>query len=152
MYFFNINRLAGQYLPRMLRGGSLEIWIQCLLYPIRSLQEQFTAFRETSEEEVWTNGQVCRLRYTLNKLYDPVQKRITVTDSTDRPNYDFDVNINDDAAGVLILYNDPAKYVYFYDNQPVIISDETDSSLTQRVTDTVNRYKLFGKKFRVVVL
>ena len=151
-YFFNQNRLIGQFLAPVFRDiAALRIWIEVMLTPIEAIKQNFDVFRVESQDELLRNGQVCNLTYLLNNLFDNDLRRIAVVDSLLYPDCDFDVNVHDDYLNALILSNMTGRPVILSDSVALSIVNQSDIGLAVSVSNIVKRYKITGKSFRVVM-
>jgi len=81
MYNIDWNRLISYLLPAPIRKAKFVALISAMLSPILSLDNSFSIFRNKISEEINTNGQVVKLQAGLNRNYDPIEKRITITDA-----------------------------------------------------------------------
>jgi hypothetical protein len=74
------NILVLDNIPTMLRKPSLAVFAQILLKPIDSLYYKWYHWREDNIYKIEHTGQVCSLRGSLNDKFDPVERRIYITD------------------------------------------------------------------------
>lgn len=151
IYEINFQRLAIILLPTFLRKPIRVAFVQALLAPVKLLYRDFMAKRTSVIYDLEHNGQVCRLRKLLNDQFDPVLRRIRITDGN--------------------LY--PRKYIYTNaEEQPKYLgtvylrqtSDYADSGVDFRVVvpsgfalvpvlaqmnATINYYKLAAKRYKI---
>jgi hypothetical protein len=81
MWFnINYNQLALLLLPTFLRKPVIVAYIQSLLVPIDKLYYKWSVFRVDNLYRIKHTGQVFSLRKSLNDRFDPVQRRIYITD------------------------------------------------------------------------
>lgn len=80
IFDLNYDKLAIMLLPSFLRKQKTVAFIQALLMPIKLLYRDFTAKRSSNLYNLSHNGQVCRLRKLLNDNFDPIDRRIYITD------------------------------------------------------------------------
>lgn len=152
----NFNRLALLLLPTFWRKPILSNIACSIIAPFNYLHTHFYQFREDFNYRLGHNGQVCYLRAILNDLFDPEERRITITD-------------NEVASNVFVLHHrkeriqllpDRSKGMFlinrkgfggingydFYINIPAEISEVTDLS---RLKTIINTYKLASKRFLI---
>jgi hypothetical protein len=78
IFRINFKKLAQLLLPTFLRKPVITAFVNAFVQPLERLNEQFTLFRVSKEQQMSYNSQVCYLRKMLNDLFDPVQRRITI--------------------------------------------------------------------------
>lgn len=83
VYDIRIKRFALLLLPPRWRKPLLAAWVQSSVQPINVLYGQFMRWRSETEYRLGHNGQVCYLRAVLNDLFDPIDRRITITDEVE---------------------------------------------------------------------
>lgn len=76
----DFNRLAVLLLPTRLRQSRMIAWVKVLVSPIVSLHYKFQQKRANDLYKLAHNGQVCYLRKALNDEFDPIERRIKITD------------------------------------------------------------------------
>lgn len=79
-YDVNIKRLGLLLLPTFWRKPILATFVYATVTPLSYIYTQFTLFRRESDYRLTHNGQVCYLRAVLNDQFDPIERRITITD------------------------------------------------------------------------
>lgn len=78
----DFNRLAVLLLPTRLRQSKMIAWVKVLVSPIVSLHYNFRQKRNEDLYKLAHNGQVCYLRKALNDKFDPIERRIKITDGS----------------------------------------------------------------------
>lgn len=80
--WFNIdwNVLAVDNIPPMLRKPSTSALAQIILKPLGSLYYQWHQWRKENIYKLEHTGQVCSLEGSLNDKFDPIERRIYITD------------------------------------------------------------------------
>lgn len=159
MQWFSINfsRLVVLLLPIDLRKIKTIKYLQALVEPIRYLYQQFLDFRLSMIYENQINGQVINLERVLNDTFDPIERRIYITDGD---------------------YFEPPVFYEEWKNKPVIFYAEGDSrnpiyysvdnadnvvsvnfyvhvpnavfTEKTRIRALVNKYKAFGRLFEIM--
>ena len=161
MPLFNVNwnRFAIWNLPNEIRNIELVQFVLALFQPIKDAYNRFIQFREEQLYEIQINGQVIKLERVLNDTIDPIDRRIYITDGD---------------------YYEPPVFYEEWENKPVIFYDEGDpenpifysiDDLDNRITFNffvhvpqsiffestrmralVNKYKIFGRTFEIVII
>lgn len=80
-YDVEYKKLAVLLLPMCLRQRTLTALLSALVTPVQWLSERFAEYRRLKDIRLEHNGQVCRQRGLLNDQFDPVARRIRVTDN-----------------------------------------------------------------------
>ena len=83
VYDLRIKRFALLLLPIRWRKPLIAAWVQSSVQAINVLYGQFMQWRANIEYRLEHNGQVCYLRSVLNDLFDPIERRITITDEVE---------------------------------------------------------------------
>lgn len=81
-YSVDWNRYIRHKVPGALRKVVHLAWLNALVTPIKTVQLAFENYRAQVSQRLQITGQVRILRYWLNELYDPSDRRIDVIDST----------------------------------------------------------------------
>ena len=115
-------------------------------------------YYRSGDSEYTINGQVCRLRGLLNDLFDPVDRRITVTEEVSnvgdivlhRREVQRAVRLPARGSGRMVVLNrrgyGGVSGYDFWVNIPVALLDEID---TDRVRAVVDSYKLASKRYQI---
>ena len=90
-YEVNIKRFALLLLPTFWRKPLLATLAYAMVSPLGYLHTRFVLFRRDTVYRLTHNGQVCYLRAVLNDQFDPIERRITITEEAA-------------SAGVLMLH------------------------------------------------
>lgn len=79
---FDINwqYFAVQMLPIKWRDSATILFLKCLLRPINDIYIKWYNWRLENIYKLEHSGQVCYLRGSLNDKFDPIQRRIYITD------------------------------------------------------------------------
>lgn len=80
LYNINWNIFTTILLPTFLRGARMVAWLKCLVSPIQLLHQYFLEFRLDAIYKVEHTPQVYSMELVLNEEFDPVEKRIYITD------------------------------------------------------------------------
>lgn len=156
-YDVNIKRLGLLLLPTFLRRPMLASLLYAVLTPLSYLHTRFMLFRQDATYRLGHNGQVCYLRAVLNDLFDPEQRRISVTDTAKSVGVLF-VHCREKAQAVLIRQRNEESMLLInrrgfggasgYDfivNVPLAIRGLDES----RLRAVINTYKLVSKRFAI---
>jgi hypothetical protein len=79
-YKIDWNILALDNTPTMLRKPAFAAFAQILLKPLNSLYYKWCHWRIDNIYKLEHTGQVCSLRGSLNDKFDPIERRIYITD------------------------------------------------------------------------
>ena len=157
-YEVNFKRFALLMLPTFWRRPILATIAYAMVSPFSYLHTRFVLFSRESVYRLTHNGQVCYLRAVLNDQFDPIERRITVTEDAE-------------GMGDLILYKRdeykhhllPARETGratiinrrgfggvngfdFWVNIPMALYETVDVT---RLKATVGTYKLASKRFSI---
>lgn len=157
-YDVNFKRLALLLLPTFRRRPLLAAVAYASVSPLQWLHTRFMLWRRDTDYRLLHNGQVCRLRGLLNDLFDPIERRITVTEEA--PNvgnilfYKREmqraVRLPVRGSGRTVVLNrrgyGGVSGYDFWVNIPVALLGETD---TDRLRAVVDAYKLASKRYQI---
>ena len=79
-YEVNIKRFALLLVPTFWRRPILATLAYAMVSPLGYLHTRFVLFRRDTVYRLTHNGQVCYLRAVLNDQFDPIERRITITE------------------------------------------------------------------------
>lgn len=157
-YDVNFKRLALLLLPQGLRKPVLAALTYAAVSPLNYLHTKFVLFQRETDYRLTHSGQVCYLRAVLNDQFDPVERRITITE---------DIR---DAAPLMLWHRSEDKAMLlparetrqalianrrgfggvnafdFWVNIPVSLLEAVDVA---RLKAIVNTYKLASKRFSI---
>lgn len=80
IYQIDFNRWATLLIPTALRNSRFIAWVKVLVSPIVYLHQQFLKKRSEDIYRLTHNSQVRLLRKVLNDAFDPIKRRIVLTD------------------------------------------------------------------------
>lgn len=154
-YDISLKKLAMLVTPTFLRKPVLSAFLFASISPVQHLQQLFSNYRIDTMYLLKHNGQICYLRAMLNDYFDPVLRRITITENS---GIGEPVTLYKREVGrfFMIKMRDAARTkIYrrgygsvggldFWVNVPtdVEFSDE-------RIRAMVNMYKLVSKRFNI---
>ena len=72
--------IADNKVFQILNGLTLAAFVKVLLSPLQRLLDLLDAYIAAKRYELTFNGQICYLEHILNDKYDPILRRITITD------------------------------------------------------------------------
>ena len=105
-------------IPVLLRGTVMFAWVKCLVAPCKYVHANVMSFRNNILYRLRHTGQVYSLEAALNDVFDPVSRRITITDGPYKE--------------ALYLYLDAEEEpVYLYldsENEPVYMYTDAESA------------------------
>lgn len=154
MFNVDFKDIVLKWLEPDLRLPKILDFIYSMMKPLKSINNDFQAFRNHVNYKLLFNGQVIYLERYLNDVYDPINRRIFITDAIRKPiNYVYNK-----------LEDKPKIYVYNESelHTPIFLynKSESDGSITFWVnipeeityntiviTAQINIYKMAGKGF-----
>mgnify|MGYP000252482231 FL=1 len=69
-------------LPTFYRKPLIAAFAQSMVQGVNIVYGNFMRWRQDKQYRLSHNGQVCYLRAVLNDQFDPIERRITITDGT----------------------------------------------------------------------
>lgn len=157
-YDVNFKRLALLLLPTSWRRPIIASITYAMVSPFSYIYTHFMRFRSESNYRLTHNGQVCYLRAVLNDTFDPIERRITITDQTTNiGNITLHLRSENQekllpqrgAIKIMIINRRGFGGVNGYDswiNIPAVLYASID---TTRVKAIVANYKLASKRFSI---
>lgn len=161
IYNIDFTRLITWLFPPKLRAEILLNWLKALVSPISSLYNAWKLYYSDVAIRLSITSQVCSIEGYLNDIFDPVQRRITITDTLN----DTVILIHKDEANLpLKLY---IAYSAGIDNNLItVISDDSNYgnsgydfnvkipfllNINQefRLKSIIDTYKLAGKRYKI---
>jgi len=153
----DFKRFAIELLPTCLRRPVMNGLLRSLMQGIVIAYMEFLSWKEERDYEIKHNGQVCHLRGMLNDAFDPIRRKITITD-TEEKETDHVFIFKRETARVRRLRHRKAELPViinvqgfggaagsnFTVNVPMEVAEEADMA---RLRAMVNTYKLAGKKW-----
>ncbi len=79
-YDIDYKKLAVMLLPIVLRKAVITVFVYVLVKPVQMTANAFDKYRTDTDYRLSHNCQVCYLRAMLNDKFDPLQRRIVITD------------------------------------------------------------------------
>lgn len=159
IYTINWSRLIALLLPNDLRKVKLLNYLIALITPLKEDYNEFLQFRATQLYDAEINGQTIKLERVLNDTFDPIDRRIYITDGEyyEPPTF-YEEWKN---KPVIFLYEGHDDNPTFYsinniDNRVsfnffVHVPSEVWHDRT-RLRALVDKYKAFGRTFEVVLI
>lgn len=156
IYNVNFKELILLLLPTFLRKPVMVAFTQTAAEPVIAVKFTFDDFRNDVNYRLYHNGQVCYLRAVLNDYFDPVLRRITITDAANDMNLSavylrsesrFLMMPQRQSGGAIILNRRGFSGTTGYDftvNVPSELADQND-----RITAITNAYKLVSKRYSI---
>lgn len=158
IYDIRFKRLALLLLPTFWRRPLFAAMIYAAVQPLQELHTRFQRWRRDTDYRVRHNGQVCHLQALLNDLFDPFERRITLTDQA--ANIGTAILHGREAArpvSVPLRGTVPALILWrrgetdnancdFWINLPLALYGEVD---TARLKAVVNTYKPASKRYSI---
>ncbi len=161
MPLFNINwsRFTVWHLPTDLRKIKTVQYVLALYEPIKDSYNRFVQFMNDQLYDAKINGQVIKLERVLNDTFDPIDRRIYISDGEyyDAPTF-YEEWKNEpvifyaegDTRNPVFWSTDALNNrvsVNFYVNVPQAIFFDS-----ARMRALVNKYKVFGRTFEIKII
>lgn len=157
-YDVNFKRLALLLLPTFWRKPLLATIAYAAVSPLCYLHTRFVLFRRDSVYRISHNGQVCHLRAVLNDQFDPIERRITITETAGSAGV-LMLRERDQQQGQLLPIRASGRAVLvnrrgfggvnaydFWVNVPAAVFESADAT---RLKAIVGTYKLASKRFSI---
>lgn len=157
-YDVNFKRLALLLLPTFLRRPLLAAFAYAFVSPLQYLHTRFILWKRESDYRLEHNGQVCYLRALLNDKFDPIERRITITETVENVGF-INMHKREEDSAVLVPCRESGQILIlnrrgyggasgydFWVNLPLVLYDKVD---IMQVRAVVNTYKLASKRFSI---
>lgn len=157
-YDISVKRLALLLLPTFWRRPLFAALAYAAVSPLQALHTRFMQWRQDADYRLRYNGQVCHLRAVLNDLFDPGERRITITDNAENVG-NITLHTRDATRSVLLPRRASGRAVIlnrrgyggvsgvdFWVNLPLDLFGRVDLAQVKAV---VNTYKLSSKRFSI---
>lgn len=157
-YEVNFKRFALLLLPTFWRKPILATIAYAMVSPLSYLHTRFILFRRESNYRLTHNGQVCYLRAVLNDQFDPIERRITITETAGNMGI-LMLYEREEEKGQLLPIRESGRSVIvnrrgfgginafdFWVNIPGVLYDTVDVT---RLKAIVSTYKLASKRFSI---
>lgn len=157
-YDVNFKRLALLLLPTFWRKPLLATILYAVVSPLSYLHTRFILFRQDSNYRLTHNGQVCYLRAVLNDTFDPIARRVTITETNDNIGNITLYHRSEDKSKILPQRNSGKVMIInrrgfggingfdFWINLPFALYGTIDITRAKAI---VNTYKLASKRFSI---
>ncbi|MEG1842423.1 MAG: hypothetical protein RR221_06885 [Alistipes sp.] len=159
-YDIDFTKLTMLLLPTFWRKGLLAVLACALTSSVMYLHSAFMQYRARINYRLTHNGQVCYLRSALNDAFDPIGRRITITEFLDEVSSTsvymrcegraITLPRRDDGTSMIINsrgFTGAARYDFDV-RVPVVLSGADDL----RLWAMVSTYKLSAKRFTVTYI
>ena len=133
-------------------------WLECMVQPLKQLNEQFLAYVENVRFLLNLTGQRIYMEEYLNRLFDSAYRRITIIEGNPRervylfrksegqtPTYLFRKS---EGQPPVYLFR-KGEYATEYDFIVCIPEDINTPSLVEQISSVVNDYKAAGMRFNI---
>ena len=158
-YDVNFKRLALLLLPTFWRRPLFAAMAYAAVSPLQYLHTRFILWKRESDYRLEHNGQVCYLRALLNDKFDPIDRRITITETVENVGFitlhkreeDAEVLVPRRGSGRILILNRrgyggrPGKVAEGHEF-PLALYDKLDITQVRAVVDA---YKLASKRFSI---
>lgn len=157
-YDVNFKRLALLMLPTFWRKPLLGTFAYAMVSPLNYLHTKFVLFQRATDYRLTHNGQVCYLRAVLNDQFDPIERRITITEDASGVGPLMLWRRSEERAELLPMRDSGLAFIVnrrgfdgvnafdFWVNIPVALLEGVDIT---RLKAIVNTYKLASKRFSI---
>ena len=151
-------RLALLLLPTFWRRPLFAALTYAAVSPLQYLHTRFMLWKRDTDYRIQHNGQVCYLRALLNDMFDPIDRRFTITKTAENVGF-VTLHKREQSEAVLIPRRGSGRIVIlnrrgfggingydFWINIPIALYGEVDIAQVKAV---VNSYKLASKRFSI---
>ena len=157
-YDVNFKRLVLLMLPTFWRKPLLATIAYAAVSPLNYLHTKFVLFQRSTDYRLTHNGQVCYLRAVLNDQFDPIERRITITEDAGNVGPLMLWQRSEERAQLLPMRETWQAFIVnrrgfeginsfdFWVNIPVVLLEAVDIT---RLKAIVNTYKLASKRFSI---
>jgi hypothetical protein len=157
-YDVNFKRLALLLLPTFWRKPLLGALTYAMVTPLNYLHTKFVLFQRATDYRLTHNGQVCYLRAVLNDRFDPIERRIAITEDTSNIWPLMLWHRSEDHSELLPMRETGRALIVnrrgfvgvnsfdFWVNIPVALLEAVDVTRLRAIVDT---YKLASKRFSI---
>ena len=158
LYAWLLAELVRNLLPAYLRQLKRMAWLESLLAPADDIQQDFVRWGQTTLYALDFTGQVISLERRLNDEFDPVLRRIYLSDdayiqesflfrdattnSSEETEFLFYDGTHSSGEAFWLYQDGYAGEVDFYVNVPASLAYDAP-----RLTALVHQYKMAGKRF-----
>jgi hypothetical protein len=151
----NVTRLA----PPAWRRSFLLAWLEALLKPVATLNQEFITWVAAKRIELTYNGQTIHLERMLNDLYDNTLRRIKIEHSMDTREFDYLISEGQPQDfDYLISEAAPARYDKYQNERVVVFIDgfrvrfpNALANKESQIIGRVLRYKTAGIKYEILI-
>ncbi len=158
-YDVNIKRLALLTLPTWLRRPLAGALIYAGVAPLGRLLQELRAYRGATSYRLSHNGQVCKLRGTLNDEFDPEQRRIKIEDNDGAEILEVSAIHKREVgrwtmlprrgAGAASIHRECFSGTSGYDFWVTVPEELRVAEMETRLRAVVNMYKLASKRYAI---
>lgn len=159
MFNIDLRDLALKWIEPDLRIGKLLDFIYTMMKPLKNTNNLLQAFRNQVNYKLLFNGQVIYLERYLNDVYDPINRRIFISDAVRKPIH-YLYNKLESKPNTYLYNNSEAHAPFYLYNQVehnggisfwVNIPEEINYN-TIVISNQIKIYKLAGKGFGFKVI
>lgn len=158
-YSIDFNILTKIQLPLKLRQQRIMAFLSALITPLTDVHFIWYNFRKTNLYKIEHTGQICYLRGSLNDSFDPVERRIYITNGVDRDG----VFISTEAENlqVYVPKQDEAPPLYLTTEAENILSGldyivwVTNNLYNTQLPDIkahIEFYRVAGKRYAIFII
>lgn len=170
-YFINFDKVINQLVPYYLGGRKLILYLQALLHPLRSINDEFVAYAKETRIEAAMTSQIYKFEWYLNhkfQKYFANNGRITIknSDAPGTPIYKelANVSANDDMlifkeeetdiSRQLILYRsneqtDESEVSFIVSTPKIDTKLITEQKYTAMLKFAIDKYRLANKTYLI---
>jgi hypothetical protein len=144
MYNINFNKLVAFNVPEFLWRITDLKWMALLVSQVKSLYDEFIAWKDEVFYNAAHSGQVISLEHILNDIFDPSYRRIYIDDGLrGTQNYIFNTSENQDEPYIFNASETANPQLYLFNNQEDT-SANYDFKVMVPLTLVINQNRMKG--------
>lgn len=158
-YSVDIDILTKLLLPTKLRQQRIMAYLSALVAPLVALHYTWRQFRKANLYKIEHTGQICYLRGSLNDSFDPIERRIYITDGVDRDGVfiateaeNFDVWIATEAEAETLWITTEAETVTSGVDYIIYVPQALYDNQLPDLKAHIDFYRVGGKRYKIFVI
>jgi hypothetical protein len=158
-YTFTLKKIVKRLTPPFLRNTFSLAWLESLNKPFETVYNEFTNYRNQKRIELAYNSQTIMFEKLLNDKYDPVLRRIKLSNSIETSLYTY---LSEEGQEPIYLFNiveDETPVYLNYEGENSTDLTDTDfrvfypltmSGSTSQIKSSIETYRLAGKTYQMI--
>lgn len=158
-YSVDFDKFSKLMLPVDLRKQRFMAYLSALISPLVDLQYTWSQFRKSNLYKIEHTGQICYLRGSLNDSFDPIERRIYITDGVEQEGlyiYTEAENVDvwmhrEDENEVLWMYTEGETIASGVD-YIIYVPQALYNSQLPDLKAHIDFYRVGGKRYKIFVI